>query len=86
MRELRRVKRTQVLKNAKIFAAGVAVGCTVRDLTNLGAGLQVSAGDCIPERFDLIFDSALFRRHCKVRWRNHEYLGVEFDLNLECLR
>jgi len=80
MRELRRIKRTQVSKHAKIVIAGVAIDCTVRDLTNLGAGLRVLAGGCIPERFDLIFDSALFSRHCIVRWRSDEHLGVEFDL------
>ena len=78
MHELRRVKRTQVSKHAKIVAAGFAVDCMVCDLTNLGAGLRVLAGDCVPERFDLFFDSALFSRHCQVRWRNKERLGVEF--------
>jgi len=86
MRELRRLKRTQVVKQARIVTPDVAIACTVRDLTNMGAGLRVSAADCVPERFDLIFDSALFSRHCVVRWRSHEHVGVEFDVKSDRLR
>jgi hypothetical protein len=80
MQNLRRVKRTQMLKAGKILTADSAamIDCMVCDLNNLGAGLRVSLGDCVPDCFELIFDSRLFSRRCQVRWKQGERLGVEF--------
>ena len=86
MCELRRVKRTQVHRRARVIAGSLELGCTVRDLTNLGAGLQVAAGAFVPECFDLIFDSRLFSRRCQLRWRSNDRLGVEFEAKLQLLR
>jgi hypothetical protein len=82
MQNQRRVKRTQMLKSGKIITAdsAIAIDCVVCDLTNFGAGLRVSPGDSVPDRFELIFDSRLFSRSCQVRWRSSERLGVEFSL------
>jgi hypothetical protein len=80
MQNLRRVKRTQMLKAGKIITANSAatIDCIVCDLNNLGAGLRISPGDSVPEFFELIFDSRLFSRSCQVRWKHGERLGVEF--------
>ena len=81
MQNLRRVKRTQMMKSGKIVTAdsAVAIDCMVCDLTNLGAGLRVSPEDSVPDCFELVFDSRLFSRTCNVRWRHNERLGVEFS-------
>jgi hypothetical protein len=80
MQELRRVKRTQLIKSGRVVTADsvATIDCLVLDLTNCGAGLQISARDLVPDCFDLIFDSRLFSRSCRVRWRNAQRLGVEF--------
>ena len=80
MQNLRRVQRTQMIKSGRIVTADSAatIDCIVCDLTNLGAGLRVSPGDCVPDFFELIFDSRLFSRSCQVRWKHNERLGVEF--------
>ncbi len=80
MENLRRIQRTQVSRPAKIMAMGSTemVDCIVRDLTDLGAGLQISHSDEIPDRFELVFDSARFRRVCEVRWRGPDRMGVAF--------
>jgi hypothetical protein len=80
MQNLRRVKRTQMLKAGKILTADSAatIDCIVCDLNNLGAGLRISPGVSVPDFFDLIFDSRLFSRSCQVRWKHGERLGVEF--------
>ncbi len=80
MQDLRRVKRTQMLKPGKIVTADSAgtIDCLVCDLTNLGAGLRISPGDSVPDLFELIFNSRLFSRSCQVRWRQNDRLGVEF--------
>jgi hypothetical protein len=81
MQNLRRVKRTQMLKVGKIISADSAtmIDCVVCDLNNLDAGLRISPGDSVPDFFDLIFDSHLFSRTCQVRWKHRERLGVEFS-------
>jgi hypothetical protein len=83
MQELRRIKRTQMFKHARIWLADSAamIDCIVCDLTNSGAGLRVSAAEPIPTRFDLIFDSTHFTRRCEVRWKSTQCLGVEFSPN-----
>ncbi len=80
MENLRRIQRTYVSRPAKIMAIGSTemVDCMVRDLTDLGAGLQISDSDDIPDRFELVFDSARFRRMCEVRWRGPDRMGVAF--------
>jgi PilZ domain len=80
MDDHRRVKRTQMQKAAKIITdAAIAIDCMVCDLTNSGAGLRISPGVSVPDCFDLIFDSRLFSRSCKVRWKHNERMGVEFS-------
>ncbi len=80
MHNLRRVKRTQMIKAGKIITADSAatIDCIVCDLTNSGAGLRVSPGEFVPDCFELIFDSRLSSRSCQVRWKHNERLGVEF--------
>ena len=86
MPELRKIKRTKVDKRARIIAPDYAVDCTVVDLTNLGAGLRLVVDTSLPDRFELIFDSAHFRRNCRVRWRSDKGLGVEFEIPSELPR
>src|SRR5436190_16161119 len=79
MQERRQVQRTRVLKGAKILLNHHAsvIDCTVRNLTNLGACLQVATPLGIPESFDLSFDAQSCRR-CRVVWRNENKLGISF--------
>ena len=80
MDERRRVQRTRVLKGAKIIInhRSSVVDCTVRDLTNLGACLQLPSSVGIPNTFDLIFDSVHSSRPCHVKWQTANKLGVSF--------
>ena len=78
MQDRRNVKRTQMLKHGKIIAQSATIDCMIYDLTNSGAGLRISPGEAVPDQFELIFDSPLFTRKCRVQWRNNERLGVAF--------
>ena len=82
MENKRRVKRTQLLKHAKLLAPDSAtpVDCMVCDLTNLGAGLRISPDDAVPGNFELILDASASGRKSEVRWNNNERLGVEFTV------
>jgi len=85
MENLRTIQRTYISRPAKIMAIGSLemVNCIVHDLTDIGAGLEISHSDEIPDRFELVFDSARFRRMCEVRWRGPNRLGVVFVRTVE---
>jgi hypothetical protein len=78
--ERRRVQRTRVLKAAKSLLNNSTslLDCSVRNLTNLGACLQISSPLGIPQQFDVTFDYARTRRPCRVIWQTSKQLGVEF--------
>jgi hypothetical protein len=74
----RRNQRRQVLKLARIVTSHtVGFDCTVRNLSDNGALLEISASVEIPEEFDLFTDGAPAKR-CRVVWRKAYQTGVEF--------
>jgi hypothetical protein len=80
MQERRQPPRTRVLKAAKVIfnEHRSVIDCTVRNLSNSGACLQVSSPVGFPESFDLSFDSFRSVRRCQVRWRAENKIGVSF--------
>ena len=82
MEERRAVPRTRVLKGARIIINQhrSTISCVVRNLTNIGARLDVATTAGIPDRFELSFENACHsRRACRVVWRRHDRLGVAFE-------
>jgi hypothetical protein len=77
MQERRRVTRTRVLKAAKMLLGSV-IDCVARDLTNIGAGLQVPSANGLPEYLDLTLDAGRSIRRCRLVWRKLNGAGVEF--------
>ena len=74
-----RQARCRVLKGAHIAfkGHGVAVDCTLRNLSDLGACLKVESPIGIPDTFDLVLDNAPVRG-CRVTWRKATQIGVAF--------
>jgi PilZ domain len=81
MDEKRQVRRTRVLKAAKILFEGhaSAIDCTVRNLTTTGACLNVASPVGIPPTFDLSLDSGRTLHPCRVAWRKTDRIGVAFE-------
>ena len=79
--ERRTIGRTKILKGALLFfsaKAGVQ-SCTVRDVTNSGAGIRAQNLQIIPLDFALSFDSFRTLRSCRLIWRQDDFLGVAFE-------
>jgi hypothetical protein len=76
--ERRSAPRMRTLKSAKIVLSDKTpkIECTVRNLSNIGARLQVSTSSGLPSHFDLEFDGG--RRHCRVVWMRETLFGVAF--------
>jgi hypothetical protein len=81
MFERRSIGRTKISKGAMVFFSektGV-YSCTVRDVTNLGAGIQTSELKLVPLEFALSFDNFRTVRMCRLVWRRDDFLGVAFQ-------
>jgi hypothetical protein len=76
--EKRIAARRRVLKTAFIVISDKApkLECTVRNLSETGAALQVSTTFGIPAAFDVVIDGA--RRRCRAVWRTNTKLGIAF--------
>ena len=71
--------RHRVLKAGKIEIGGGAIDCTVRNLSNKGAALNVESPVGIPDKFVLLIPSDQLRRSCQVVWRRLGRIGIKFD-------
>ena len=79
--ERRSIGRTKIAKGALLFFGGQAgvLSCTVRDVTNRGAGVRLEGLSVLPLEFDLSFDNFRTIRKCKMVWREGDFVGVQFD-------
>ena len=77
----RSIGRTKISKGALLFFSektGVH-SCTVRDVTNLGAGVRTQDLKIVPLDFALSFDNFRTVRMCRLIWRQGDFLGVAFE-------
>jgi hypothetical protein len=79
--ERRSFGRTKIQKGALLFFRGIAgvQSCTVRDVTNRGAGMRAQNLKIVPLDFELSFDNFRTVRMCRLIWRDDEFLGVAFE-------
>jgi hypothetical protein len=74
------VGRTKIVKGAPLFfrkKAGVQ-SCTVRDITNLGAGIRAQNLPIMPLDFELPSDGFRTGRKCRLIRRRDEFFGAAF--------
>jgi hypothetical protein len=79
MGDKRIASRRRVLKAGTIDFGGGGVDCTVRNLSETGAALEVVTPLFIPDRFTLFVPSDRLKRPCHVVWRKEKRIGVTFD-------
>ena len=78
--ERRRRPRTRTLKSARILLNQhqSVINATVRNLSPIGACLNVASTLGIPDRFDVLFDADNSIRSCRLVWYKDKEIGVEF--------
>ena len=77
--ERRRAQRHRTLKAGHIaFNRASMIDCRVRNMSAIGACLQVPAQVGIPDEFTLFVEYDGLRRRCRVIWRTATQLGIEF--------
>jgi hypothetical protein len=79
MDEHRAEQRRRVLKAGTIsFGGGGAISCTIRNLSETGAALEVESPVGIPDQLTLLVEAEHSSRHCQVVWRKEKRIGVRF--------
>ena len=79
MEERRKVQRRRTLKGGTIaFNRAAGIDCRVRNLSPLGACLEVETPVGIPDEFVLVIESDHIKQSCQVIWRTGSRLGVQF--------
>jgi len=81
MDEQRRNQRQRVLKAGKIAYGGgsIVIDCTIRNLSDTGARLQVPTSVAIPDRFEFTESATGKRRTATVMWRKGDLIGIRFE-------
>jgi hypothetical protein len=82
MQERRKAMRTRSLLHGRILFNDrrSVIDCVIRNLSNLGASLEVANVVGIPPAFDLKIDHEAERRRCVAIWYGENRIGVEFRL------
>ncbi len=79
MDERRKAQRLRALKAGSIaFNRAGGIDCRVRNLTKIGACLEVASQVGIPDDFVLMIAYDNITQPCHVIWRSATRLGVEF--------
>jgi hypothetical protein len=56
----------------------VTVDCTIRNISDGGAKLQVSGGVTLPDEFELVIPQRNQKRRVRLCWRNDDFCGVAY--------
>jgi hypothetical protein len=67
------------MKAGTIEFGGGAIDCTIRNLSNTGAALDVASQVGIPEKFTLVLPGDGLHFPCRIVWRRERRIGVAFD-------
>ena len=78
--EKRAATRHRVLKGGRlVFHGGGGVDCTVRNISQTGARVDVANPVGLPDSFTLLIEADQFMRHCHPVWSHDAHIGVAFD-------
>jgi hypothetical protein len=77
--ERRAAGRTTINRDVSMFFTGNVNACCIRDVTNHGAGLRLNGLNIVPSEFDISFDNFRTMRHCRLIWRDGDFVGVAFE-------
>ena len=79
MNEHRRSPRHRMLKAGIVsFARAAGIDCTVRNVSDTGACLEIESPVGIPNDFTLVISKDNVKRPCHVMWRSARRIGVRF--------
>jgi diguanylate cyclase (GGDEF)-like protein len=80
MKDRRGEPRRRILRPAKIAfnQRGSTIDCLLRNLSDVGACLEVASHVGVPDEFELLIDGEAVSRRCVSVWQIENKIGVEF--------
>jgi hypothetical protein len=79
MIERRMMPRHSVVRAGTIQFDGGAANCTIRNISRIGAALDLHSEAIVPHEIDLVMADGRVSQHCYVVWRRENRIGVTFD-------
>ena len=80
MIERRASQRHRVLKQGMLaFSGGGGADCTVRNISESGARIEIASPVGLPASFTLVIAADRFMRPCRTVWSADRRIGVVFD-------
>lgn len=80
MDERRKIQRHRTLKAGSIvFNRDGGIDCRIRNLSPLGACLEVASPLGVPDEFVLVIASEHVKQPCHIIWRTGTRMGVAFN-------
>jgi hypothetical protein len=78
--ERRAQARHRVFKGGRLaFNSGGSLECTVRNISQGGARIDLTSPVALPEQFMLLIAIDHFQRSCHPVWTNDTRIGLAFD-------
>lgn len=77
--ERRSETRRRVFKGGVITFGSAGVDCTVRNMSNNGAAVDIANAAVIPRTFRLAIKTDDFMARCRVVWNIGQRYGIAFD-------
>ena len=78
MIEKRAAQRHRVFKGGTITFENRGIACTVRNMSDSGAAVDLDAPVTLPQSFTLSITRDNFVRHCRTVWRTDRRIGLAF--------
>jgi PilZ domain len=78
MEEKRKHPRTEINEPAFVSAGGSVMSCTVRNISQAGAAIDVGNPAFVPPRFRLVMANDSTVHECRIAWIQQKRIGVTF--------
>lgn len=78
MIEKRASQRYRVFKGGTIAFENSGIACTVRNMSDSGAAIDLESPVILPQSFTLSIARDNFVRNCRPVWRNDKRIGLAF--------
>jgi ribosomal protein L19 len=78
MIEKRATQRYRVFKGGTIAFENSGIACTVRNISEGGAAIDLDAPVTLPQSFTLSIARDNFVRNCRAVWRSDRRIGLAF--------
>ncbi|WP_194467348.1 PilZ domain-containing protein [Bradyrhizobium sp. CCBAU 53340] len=78
MIEKRATQRYRVFKGGTITFENRGIACTVRNMSESGAAIDLDAPVALPQSFTLSIARDNFVRNCRTVWRSERRIGLVF--------